>query len=152
MAQLHAFYHALLTRNDGSVFDPVSRSEFADLLGVLETVGLVTLSSSVGSPPRSPSKGARKGLARTKSFNMGSGSRTTQEVSFVEGARVEELARGLGIQSSPSSPSQDMPAPDVREEEVRSIWEREVTRIARESRASQVAVRPSDVFDDAIEN
>ncbi|GBE81234.1 P-loop containing nucleoside triphosphate hydrolase protein [Sparassis crispa] len=141
--QLYAYYSALLTRSDGGIFSAVSRSEFGDLLGVLETVGLVTLSSSAGSTPHSPSKSGRRSLVRATSFNMGPGKRAGQDVSFVGGMRTDELARGLGLQSDATV--------DVREEEVRAIWERESARIAREGKACQSAAPPGDLFDDAME-
>jgi cell division control protein 6 len=40
IAQLHTYYSSVLTRGDNDIFTPVSRSEFSDLVGMLETVGL----------------------------------------------------------------------------------------------------------------
>jgi cell division control protein 6 len=54
IAQLRT-YSSMLTRGDNVIFTPVSRSEFSDLVGMLETVGLVS-SRSAGSAASSPSK------------------------------------------------------------------------------------------------
>ncbi|PCH43731.1 nucleoside triphosphate hydrolase protein [Wolfiporia cocos MD-104 SS10] len=145
--QLHAFYSAILTRSDAALFAPVSRSEFGDLLGVLETVGLVLLSSA-GGMPGTPSKTPRKGLKRTTSFNAGKGS---QDVRLVETVRTEEVARGLGIAAGTDASNEAPAAVDVREEEVCAIWEREHARIARETKAMARAAKPADVFEDAME-
>ncbi|OCH93114.1 P-loop containing nucleoside triphosphate hydrolase protein [Obba rivulosa] len=145
-SQLHAYYSTILTRGENCLFTLVSRSEFSDLTGMLETVGLVTLSSGVGSLPGTPSKSGRRGFGRSTSFNAG-GSKGNQEISFVEGVRLDEIARGLGISDSGA---QDVVA-DVREEEVRAIWERERVRISREAKAQATAVDPGLVFNGATQ-
>lgn len=127
---LHAFYSTILTRGEGSPFVPVSRSEFGDLLGVLETVGLLMLSSGSISPS-SPSKGGKRGLSRSTSFNLHASNAATQDVRFVEGTRLEEIARGLGI-----SDAQTDAATNIREEEVRAIWHRECSRISKDAKTS----------------
>jgi cell division control protein 6 len=43
VSQLHTFYGAVLTRHGSDTFTPVLRSEFGDLTGVLETIGLISL-------------------------------------------------------------------------------------------------------------
>ncbi|KZT11082.1 P-loop containing nucleoside triphosphate hydrolase protein [Laetiporus sulphureus 93-53] len=136
--QLHSYYSSILT-GDRSPLPPVSRSEFADLLGMLETAGLVTLSSGSVSLLGSPSKSRRR-IGRTTSFNM-TGAKGCQEVRLTEGVRVEEISRCLGIADSQSETS------DVREEEIRAIWEQECARIAREVKANAPVC--NDVFDDA---
>lgn len=147
-AHLHAFYSAILVRGDSAVFTPVSRSDFMDLLGLLETVGLVVLSTGRSSMPGTPTKSGRKGFARSSSFTTGSGKGNTQEVSFVADVRLEEVLRGLGIAVAGAEAE---PPADAREEEVRAIWERERARIAREVKASARAAATSDVFDGAME-
>lgn len=147
-ARLHGFYSAILVRGDSAVFTPVSRSEFMDLLGLLETVGLVALSTGRSSMPGTPSKSARKGFARSSSFTTGSGKGNTQEVSFVADVRLEEVLRGLGLGVSGAEAE---PPVDAREEEVRAIWERERARMAREVKASARAAVTTDVFEDAME-
>lgn len=125
-SQLHAYYRAILDRSENGVFNAVSRSEFGDLLGLLETVGLLQLSGAA-SIPSTPTKFGKRGLARTVSFGGParlSGNTTTQEVKFVEGIRLDEVRRGLGIQDN--APATE----DVMEEEVRVIYEKERIRIA----------------------
>ncbi|OBZ68325.1 hypothetical protein A0H81_11916 [Grifola frondosa] len=108
ITQLYAYYSALLTRAEHAVFTPVSRSEFGDLAGVLEVIGLVSLSSV--SLPGTPTKSGRKGLTRSASF--GGTKNVGQEVYFVLDLRLDEVARGLGISDTGTGPSAD-----VREEE-----------------------------------
>lgn len=122
---LHTFYKTILARSGNGVFSPVSRSEFSDLLNMVETVGLFTLSSS--SVPGSPSKSLR----RAASFGALMGKTAGQEVHFIAGVRLDEVARGLGI-SDDAAPSPDS---DVKEEEVRAIWGKEKVRISREGKA-----------------
>lgn len=126
-SQLHAYYRVILDRSESGVFNAVSRSEFGDLLGLLETVGLVELSGAA-SIPSTPTKSGKRGLARTVSFGGIAripGGTTTQEVKFVEGIRMDEVCRGLGILDN--APATE----DVMEEEVRVIYEKERVRIAR---------------------
>ena len=145
MGLLHAFYTTILDRTENGVFAPVSRSEFGDLAGVLEVVGLLTLSSSA-SLPTTPRKSGKKAFSRSMSFNGGSAS--TQEVSFVGGVRMDEVARGLGLGA-------DDTAPNAREEEVRAIFQREQARIAREAKArgqaQGTAIAEVVGFEDAME-
>ncbi|KAH9942300.1 P-loop containing nucleoside triphosphate hydrolase protein [Epithele typhae] len=124
MGHLHAFYTAILARAESSVFAPVSRSEFGDLAGVLEVIGLLALSSS-SSLPSTPRKAGKKSFSRTMSFT---GSPSTQDVRFVEDVRLDEVTRGLGLGAD------DTPT-DAREEELRAIFQREQARIAREAKA-----------------
>ncbi|CCM00411.1 uncharacterized protein FIBRA_02441 [Fibroporia radiculosa] len=147
ITQLHAFYSSILTRGDGSLFTPVSRSEFGDLLGVMETVGLVSLTSSSNSLPGTPSR--RRTFRRTASVTNGSSSASGHEVRFVDGIRMEEITRGLGI-SHPDTPA-NIPN-DVREEEVRAIWNRENARMAREAKATVTRQERDDTFSGALEN
>ena len=65
VSQLHTFYSTILTRNETGTFSPVSRSEFTDLAGVLETVGLI-------SPSMAPNgrKMARRAIAMTSSIQV----------------------------------------------------------------------------------
>ena len=67
---LYAYYKAVLSRSEDGVFAPVSRSEFGDLLGMLETVGLLQLPLP-SSSPGTPSKSGKRGLSRTTSFGVG---------------------------------------------------------------------------------
>jgi len=66
----------------------------------------------------------------------------------VDGVRLDEVSRGLGI---PPADAQDA-AVDVREEEVRAIWERERVRTSREARARTSTVDLNVPFDGAAES
>jgi cell division control protein 6 len=139
MTQLHAFYGTILTRGESDTFTPVSRSEFGDLAGVLETIGLVSLSAS--SPGRK--------LSRTTSFaSRGTKNLTTAQpnrgVALTEGVRPDEVLRGLGIGAETK---------DICEEEVEGIWKRELSRIRKEARVQQPNVDSTNLgFDDATED
>jgi cell division control protein 6 len=139
VSQLHAFYGAVLTRHGSDTFTPVSRSEFGDLTGVLETIGLISLST--------PST-SRK-MARTSSFpsrGIKSPTRTQQNhsVSLTKGVRQDEVLRGLGIGAETK---------DICEEEVEGIWKRELARIRKEVRSKEPNVNRADCgFDDASED
>ncbi|KAI0000452.1 P-loop containing nucleoside triphosphate hydrolase protein [Russula vinacea] len=139
MSQLHAFYSVILTRHGSDTFTPVSRSEFGDLAGVLETIGLISLfSSSIG----------RK-IARTSSFpSRGTKSPTrgqqNHSVALMQGVRPDEVLRGLGI---------DAEAKDICEEEVEGIWKHELTRIRKEVRSQKPNAGPANLgFEDATED
>ncbi|KAI8993789.1 P-loop containing nucleoside triphosphate hydrolase protein [Trametes punicea] len=142
LGQLYSYYCAILSRAENGVFTAVSRSEFGDLAGVLEVVGLLTLSST-GSLPSTPRKPGKKAFSRSASF--AGGPQITHEARFVEDVRLDEVARGLGLGSD------DAPA-DIREEELRAIYQREQARIAREAKA-RVQTSHADVvgFEGAME-
>ncbi|KAG2361336.1 P-loop containing nucleoside triphosphate hydrolase protein [Suillus spraguei] len=145
VAQLHAYYSTVLTRADNDIFTPVSRSEFSDLIGMLETVGLVA-SRSTRMATASPSKTGRRALGRAASFGgTAKGAAAGQDIKLPETIRVDEVLRGLGV-------TDDSGASDVREEEVRAIWARECGRIARESKTNSVSGMTADKpFDEAFE-
>lgn len=140
--QLHVYYMTILSRSESEVFTPVSRSEFGDLVGVLETVGLVTLTSSGG--PSTPTKPGRRGLARTASFSAGANKSGSQTVRLAEGIRLEEVSRGLGIHAQAAGG-------DVRAEEVRTIADKERAHMAKEARA-ETGLAQVTAFEGAIEN
>ena len=153
---LHTYYTTVLSRSDLGIFNPVSRSEFADLMGVLEGVGLVSLSSSLfASESGSPSKGKRA-FGRSASFGSGlgkNGAGAVGVVRLVEGLWADEILRGLGVSGSDSLPaSDDMPV-DARKEEVRGIWEQEKSRLTRDlkSLATSTASR-SETFAGAFQD
>jgi cell division control protein 6 len=139
LSQLHTFYGAILTRNESGSFTPVSRSEFTDLAGVLETVGLISLST--------PSNGRK--IARTTSCsNRGTKSmpstQQNQNLTLIEGVRPDEVLRGLGIGAETK---------DICEEEVEGIWKRELVQIRKAVRAQQPSSSLADLgFDDAMED
>ncbi|KAF8232203.1 P-loop containing nucleoside triphosphate hydrolase protein [Tricholoma matsutake] len=134
--QLHAYYSAVLNRNDSGVFDPVSRSEFGDLVGVLEGVGLVCLA---GGAEVNSGGGARRAFGRSASFGGGAGfggtgkgkGKGAGELRLANGVRVEEVLRAMGVSVSGASHA----AGDIKGEEVRGIWERETSRLGRDLKA-----------------
>jgi cell division control protein 6 len=126
--QLYAFYTTTLERQE--TFDPVSRSDFGDLLNILEGVGLVQLSSSVLSTP-SPSK-TKRAFGRQASFGAGlgrNGAGTVGEVRLVEGVWTEEVLRGLGISESASG---NADGGDLQNEEVKALWVAESNKISKD--------------------
>lgn len=127
-SHLYAYYMSLLERSENQIFRPVSRSEFSDLIGILETVGLVT-TSTTGKLPGSPSKSGRRCLLKSTTFGGGVGQSGGRELQFVAGLRIEEVSKGLGILSSTEGE-----ATDIKEEEVRSIWQKESSVIAKEAK------------------
>lgn len=139
LAQLHTYYSAILDRAENGVFASVCRSEFADLIGVLETSGLVSSSAS-GSLTASPSKSGRRGFGRSASF-AGTG-KPGQDIRIVDTVRTDEILRGLGVAEG------DTELTDPREEEIRAIWIRETTRIMKDVKARPQSKR---TLDDTIE-
>ncbi|KAI0081864.1 P-loop containing nucleoside triphosphate hydrolase protein [Panus rudis PR-1116 ss-1] len=143
MNQLHTYYSTLV---NGGLFTAVSRSEFSDLVGMLETVGLVSIVSRLGGKlPGTPTKSSgKRGLARAQSFGasaMGGG----QDVRMAESVRMEEVIRGLGLSS-------DMSLDDVKDEEIRSIWEKERVKISKEAKVKDLSTGAADAFADATED
>ncbi|KAF8160617.1 P-loop containing nucleoside triphosphate hydrolase protein [Crassisporium funariophilum] len=154
---LHTYYSAVLSRTDRGIFEPVSRSEFGDSMGILEGVGLVSLSSSLLSLTLGSSKGKRA-FGRSASFGAGlgkNGAGAVGEVKLVEGVWAEEVLRGLGASGAGVAPVADDTPVDVRKEEIHSIWEREKVRLARDVKATIAAAaagsRP-DTFSGAFED
>lgn len=140
---LHSYYSGVLTRSDSGVFDPTSRSEFGDLLNVLEGNGLVCLSSSAGT-------GGRKTFGRSMSLGGKGAAGTVGSVKLVEGIWCEEILRGLGI----SNALQDDHEVDACEEEVKMIWQREQARTVKDVKAMNTATSKGnreDVFAGAFE-
>jgi len=139
VSQLHTFYSTILAHNETGTFTPVSRSEFTDLAGVLETVGLISLST--------PTNGRK--MARTGSFpsrgNKGiAGAQQNRNVALMEGVRHDEVLRGLGIGAETK---------DICEEEVEGIWKRQLAQIRKEVRMQQPGANPAAFsFDDATED
>ncbi|CAE6414988.1 hypothetical protein ACGC1H_007101 [Rhizoctonia solani] len=132
---LHAAYTAILT-SDGA-FAPVSRSEFQDLLGVLETGGLIKIIGTVGQA--TPSR--RKATALSSEPLVG----------LAEGIREEDIIRGLGNAGAGATAG-------VKEEEAMALWERELKRSARDVERVKRAVEREkeaavvDGFADACAN
>jgi len=143
-ATLHTFYSAVLSRAEMGIFEPVSRSEFGDLMGVLEGVGIVSLSSSLLTAASNSGKG-RKTFGRSASFGAGlgkNGAGAVGEVKLVEGMWGDEVLRGLGITGVPTAEGASV---DPREEELRGIWERERVRLTKDIKATTVASNVSRI-------
>ena len=145
LAQLHTYYSAVLERAEQGVFTPVSRSEFVDLIGVLETSGLVASPTSY-SVAASPSKSGRRGFGRTTSFGgMAKGAAAGQDIRIADAVRTDEILRGLGVAESPE-------ITDPREEEVRAIWIRENARITKDAKIHAQSKKVTDVIEGAFES
>ncbi|GJE94901.1 AAA domain-containing protein [Phanerochaete sordida] len=146
--QLFGYYKTILSRSDEGLLTAVSRSEFGDLLGLLETVGLLQLSGAA-SIPSTPTKSGKRSLARSISFGgaKGSSAISAQEVKFIPGIRTDEVTRGLGIvdgQNDALAPAAD----DPMEEEIRVVFEKERVQIVRETNAK--AKTSSDGHQDTL--
>ncbi|KAF8552500.1 P-loop containing nucleoside triphosphate hydrolase protein [Imleria badia] len=143
LPQLYTYYATILERSENGIFTPVSRSEFSDLVSVLETSGIVS-SSVPCSTTLSPSKSGRRGVSRTSSFGSPSkGAAFAQEIQLVDSLRVEEVLRGLGVDAGSTKT-------DPREEEARAIWIRESRRTTKDMTPILPSVRDSDLLDEAF--
>ena len=138
------------------MFEPVSRSEFGDLVGVLEGVGLLSRAGGCAEI-LAGGGGGRRAIGRSASFaggtrfggGVGKG-KGKSEVKMAKGVRIDEVLRGLGI-----SPSADAPA-DIKEEVLRAIWETEKSRLARElktlAREKEITKLLVNGFEDALKD
>ncbi|KAG9220513.1 hypothetical protein CCMSSC00406_0003969 [Pleurotus cornucopiae] len=155
-SSLYTFYSQCLMRSDAGLFSPVSRGEFTDLLGLLEGVGLISSTGSLSclSVASTPSKTGRRNFGRTASFGgMGKAQGSGGTVQLVEGVRLDEVLRGLGVNNTNNETTND--DVDPREEEVRIIWTRETTRIAKDVKAVErlrLSMAGIDPFGDAMED
>ena len=130
----------------------MSRSEFADLLGVLEGVGLISLSSSLALASGSSAGRGKKAFGRSASFGAGLGKNGAGKL--VEGVWADEILRGLGASRTDlSSTSNEFPI-DPRKGEIRGIWEREKSRLTKDlkARASASAASRPEIFAEAFQN
>ena len=146
MTQLHAYYMKVLSKSD-DVFSAVSRTEFVDIISMLETLGIVGRESN---RPLTPSKTGRRTLGRSASFSCGTKAGASPAVAFVEGVRREEILRGLGICEQDVVEGKEA---DARQDELREIWNRElrnIRRIADTSTKNEAIV--ADGFGDMTED
>ncbi|PVF95623.1 hypothetical protein CPB86DRAFT_808098 [Serendipita vermifera] len=124
---LFSFYTELLTASD-SAFHAVSRSECADLLGLLETQGLVERSATGAGAKGKAKKGDKSAI-----------------VTIPSASREEEIVNGLTV-----TPEGQIEGPTERE--IRSIWNKETTRIKREVEDRELVMKKrKDAFEDAHE-
>jgi cell division control protein 6 len=137
IGSLHIYYSTMLSKSGNDLVSPVGRSEFGDLIGMLEGCGL----AGVRVHPSSPRKRAFK---RSTSFENGTGCKSG-EVRLGGGIREDEVRRGLGISEAGDG--------DVMVEEVRRIWEKEGRRLRRElrNRLDSKSVQRGE-FEDAMED
>ena len=144
--QLYTYYTALLEEADS--FTAVSRSDFTDLLGVLDTSGLVLFSSLAPSASRT--------FKRTTSFTGASKAKASAAspscVRFQSEIREAEVVRGLGIGSEAAASTDG----DVLEDDVRRLWAREISKMKREAQAKDEAIlrmlEAVEGFEDAMED
>ena len=124
---LHTLYETTLAAH-GGVFSAVSRSEFLDVLGVLEVQGLLSMADHAGlKVTKSPSK--RK-TPRESS------------VSLPAGVRVDEVVKVL-------TSVEDAGA---KEQEIRRMWEKQIFAIDKEAQRQRTAHALRVVaFEDAVE-
>ncbi|KIK67494.1 hypothetical protein GYMLUDRAFT_37626 [Collybiopsis luxurians FD-317 M1] len=143
--QLHVYYSSMLSRGDSDLCSPVSRSEFIDLIAMLEGVGLVNVATVTCS---SPTKMSKRSFGRSASFSSAKNkSPVTGDVRLGQGVWVDEVLRGLGIDSVDSL--------DIKEEEARAIWVHESSRLNKEVKALQAkSTKPAQAvgFSDALED
>ncbi|KAJ7647053.1 P-loop containing nucleoside triphosphate hydrolase protein [Roridomyces roridus] len=141
--QLHSFYSVVLSRSADGMFPAVSRSEFSDLVSMLEGVGLVVCSSPTGS---SPVKGKRA-VGRSASFGQGANRGGACDVQLASAVRMEELLRGLGVGEGATD--------DVAAEVVNAIWIKENGKLSRDVNARNIKAKKDKVvagFDEAMED
>ncbi|KAJ7141510.1 P-loop containing nucleoside triphosphate hydrolase protein [Mycena epipterygia] len=152
--QLHAFYIAILSRSCDGVFSPVSRSEFGDLVGMLEGVGLVVCPSPAAISSTSATLGSKgkRAFGRSASFGFGAnrGGAGAGDVQLASAVRTDEVLRGLGIGMVEGTTDED-----VAVEEVNAIWVKENGRLARDTTARDNKAKKDKItagFDDAMED
>ncbi|KAG7091080.1 hypothetical protein E1B28_010137 [Marasmius oreades] len=144
IAQLHSYYSLILSRGESSICPAVSRPEFADLIGMLEGVGLFSVGPAVTA---SPTKSGKRGLARTASF-PGNASKTTRsgEVKLNRAVWTDEILKGLGVGAA---------SQDIKEEEINALWVQESAKLTKDIRVVESKARRevSGVgFSDAVED
>lgn len=153
VAHLHTLYTTILTRDESSNFTPVSRSEFSDLAGMLETHGLVNLVSAA-SIPGSPTKSKARKLSRSSSFGGAKALGGQQDVRLAESARMDEVLRGLGIEVNDADKTKGNAGVDIIEEEMREVWQVEMQRVKKEEKAAAMKSRGASKhgFEGAMES
>ncbi|KAK7045549.1 AAA ATPase [Paramarasmius palmivorus] len=145
MAQLHSYYSTILSRSEDMICSPVSRTEFGDLIGMLEALGLLSVGSSMVA---SPTKVGRKAFGRSQSFANVSKAAKSGDVKLASGVWAEEVIRGLGIGAS-TTPE------DLREEEILAIWSQESAKLSKDLKILQQKMRKEECgvgFEDAVED
>ncbi|WWC86804.1 uncharacterized protein L201_001683 [Kwoniella dendrophila CBS 6074] len=114
---LYATYSYLLLHNS-SPFPPSPESDYRDLLSNLETLGLISLSTST----------PINGMTRSSSFTSLSNKNNVGGGKIELNVREEEIKQALGLISSTTNSSNGL---GQAEEEVKRIWERENNKLKR---------------------
>ncbi|KAF9268641.1 P-loop containing nucleoside triphosphate hydrolase protein [Marasmius fiardii PR-910] len=144
IVQLHSYYSLILSRGESGICSAVSRPEFADLIGMLEGVGLLSVGPASGT---SPAKSVKRGLARTPSF-AGGASKAAKSgiVKLSAGVWTDEVLKGLGV---------GIAAQDIKEEEINALWVQESSRLTKDLRAAESKARREECgvgFSEAVED
>ncbi|KAF8320806.1 P-loop containing nucleoside triphosphate hydrolase protein [Clavulina sp. PMI_390] len=133
-SKVYSLYSSILRASASAPLDPVSRNEYTDLLGVLETASLISV-PTISSP--SPTK-LKRGPAR-KSASFGSGLSGSLKVREDAGSLVlipgeDDVLRAL----------LDSANGGVLDAEITKTWERETKRIEKAiaSRAEAALAEP----------
>lgn len=106
--------------------------------------------------------GAKRAFGRTASFGGGTGfggagkGKGKGDVRLTKGVRADEVLRGLGISVSGAAPTAAAAESNIRQEEVRGIWEKEKARLGRDlktiEREKGKALVVANGFDGASED
>ena len=124
---LYTLYESTLAAH-GGVFSVVSRSEFLDVLGVLEVQGLLSMDDQVG--PKATKYPSRRQTSREST------------VSLPVGVRVDEVVKALTV----------VQGAGAKEQEIRRMWEKQVFAINKEAQRQRTAHAIKAVaFEDAVE-
>lgn len=123
--QLHVYYTKLLSKSN-DIFSAVSRTEFVDIINMLETLGIIRKGLN---GPSTPSKTGRRTFGRSTSFSCGTKASASPAVAFAEGVRVDEILRGLGVSEQAIVEGKEM---DAQQEELRAIWNKELRDILKD--------------------
>lgn len=120
---------------------------------MLETHGLVNLvlASSI---PGSPTKSKARKLSISSSFGGAKALGGQQDVRLAECVRVDEVLRGLGLEVMDADKAKADAGVDITEEEMREIWQTEMTRVRKEEKFAAMKSRgaANDSFDGAMES
>lgn len=134
-SKVFTLYTNILNASPSIPFEPVSRSEYTDLLGVLETASLIAVPTISSPSPTKPKRGG--GGRKASSFNggMSPGAFGGREDpgSLTLCAAEEEVLRALLTSAS-----------SARDSEISRIWERESKRVEKAitTRATAAAAEP----------
>jgi len=128
-SKVYSLYSNVLSASPSAPFDPVSRSEYTDLLGVLETASLISV-PSVSSP--SPTKSGRMRKGASFSGGISAASLLNREGGVVLCGAEDEIIRAL------------LASAGAADAEVAQIWEWETKRIEKAlTQRAEVSTEPT---------